>query len=161
MQDTDIEGMNPQDAAEYVLAFLTTLKTTQKDLEKARQDTELWKRRVALAQAKGEAGLASQAQARLSAAEAKQAQLEAETADLVGKVTVLRDKLQRIRTSIPRSVDTDLLLAQLQMITGPKDELAQSFKNQEAEARLEELKKKLSGGEPGSGDGSAGPQPKS
>lgn len=148
MLDTDIEGMNPKDATEYVLAFITTLKTTQKELAKAREGAALWKKRIDLAQGKGEGELAAQAQNRLSAAEAKQAQLETEEADLKRKVAVLREKLAKIRMQVPRSVNVDLLLAQLQMLVGPRDDLARAFKEEEANAKLEELKKKMSGGEP-------------
>jgi hypothetical protein len=41
-----------------------------------------------------------------------------------------------------RLVDTDLLLAQLQMVAGKKDELGDAMKNEEANAALDELKKK-------------------
>jgi phage shock protein A len=145
MLDTDLEGLGPKEAAEYVLAFITTLKQTEKALETAQEDTNLWTRRVSLAQVKGDAGLAAQATARLSDATAKQSKLEAELADLKAKISVLKEKLTRIRTAGVKLVDADLLLAQLQMVTGKKDELAHTMKQEEAGAALDELKKKMQG----------------
>ena len=142
MFDTDIEGLNPAQASEYVLAFITTLKQTEKALAAAQEDTNTWTRRVTLARSRGDEGLAGQAQARLSDAAAKQSQMETELADLKSKVSVLKDKLVRIRMTGGRLVDTDLLLAQLQMVVGQKDELGEAMKKEETNAALDELKKK-------------------
>ncbi len=146
MLDTDLEGLNPREAAEYVLSFIATLKKTEKDLSAAREEAELWARRVALARDKGETALADQAQARLDQAQAKQAGLDAEAAELRGKVAVLKEKLTMLRMRGERSVDTDLLLAQLQMLVGEKDALKETFKEQEAAQGLEELKRKMEKG---------------
>ena len=147
MLDTDIDGLDPVQASEYVLAFVTTLKQTEKALAEASEDTNLWTRRVALARSKGDEGLAAQAQARLSDATAKQSQLEADLADLRRKVVVLKDKLVRLKMTGGRLVDTDVLLAQLQMVVGEKDTLGDAMKHAEADAALDELKKKNTGGE--------------
>jgi phage shock protein A len=143
MLDTDLEGLDPRQAAEYVLAFITTLKQTEKAVAAAQEDANLWTRRVTLARSKGDEGLAAQAQARLSDAMAKQAQLETELADLRAKVTVLKEKLTRLRMTGVKLVDADLLLAQLQMVVGPKDTLGDAMKGEEAKAALDELKKKM------------------
>jgi len=145
MLDTDIDGLDPVQASEYVLAFVTTLKQTEKALAEASEDTNLWTRRVALARSKGDEGLAAQAQARLSDATAKQSQLEADLVDLRRKVVVLKDKLVRLKMTGGRLVDTDLLLAQLQMVVGEKDTLGDAMKHAEADAALDALKKKDSG----------------
>lgn len=142
MLDTDIEGLDPAQASKYVLAFITTLKQTEKALAAAQEDANIWTRRVTLARSRGDEGLAAQAQARLADATAKQSQLETELADLKRKVAVLKDKLVRLRMTGGRLVDTDLLLAQLQMVVGKKDELGDAMKNEEANAALDELKKK-------------------
>jgi phage shock protein A len=142
MLDTDIEGLDPAQASQYVLAFITTLKQTEKALAAAQEDSNLWTRRVTLARSRGDDALAAQAQARLSDATAKQSKLGAELADLKAKVAVLKDKLTRLRMAGGRMVDTDLLLAQLQMVVGKKDELGDAMKNEEAKAALDELKKK-------------------
>jgi hypothetical protein len=142
MLDIDIEGLDPAQASEYVLAFITTLKQTEKALADASEDTNTWTRRVALARGKGDEVLAAQAQARLSDATAKQSKLEAELADLKAKVAVLKDKLARLKMTGGRLVNTDLLLAQLLMVVGEKDTLGDAMKKEEASAALDELKKK-------------------
>jgi hypothetical protein len=146
MLDTDLEGLNPQEAAEYVFAFITSLKKTEKDLALAGEDVELWAGRVSLAREKGESALADQAQSRLTDAQAKKTRLETEAWELETKVAVLKEKLVKIRMLGTRSVDTDLLLAQLQMLAGEKDALKETFKEQEAAQKLEELKRKSADG---------------
>ncbi len=143
MLDTDIEGLTPQQAAAYVLGFITTLKQTEKALAAAQEDANLWTRRVTLARGAGDEGLAAQAQARLSDATAKQAQLETELSDLRAKVAVLKDKLTRIRMTGGKLIDADLLLAQLRMVVGEKDTLGEAMKKEEASAALDALKKKM------------------
>ena len=143
MLDTDIEGLDPRQATDYVLAFIATMKQTEKALAEAVEDENLWTRRVTLARSRGDEGLAAQSQARLSDATAKRSTLEAELADLRPKVAVLRDKLTRLRMFGGRLVDTDLLLSELQVLVGPKDELAGAMKKEEASAALDELKKKM------------------
>jgi phage shock protein A len=146
MQDTDIEGLDPQNAAEYVLAFVTTLKKTEMDLASAAEDATKWTRRVTLAVEKGEEELAGLARAKLAEVEGKKAALETELADLRLKVVILKEKLQRLRRRFQKSVDTDVLLAELEMLVGKKDTLAETFKAEEAGVKVEELKKKMAGG---------------
>jgi phage shock protein A len=148
MQDTDIEGLEPKDATEYVLAFVATLKKTEMDLARVYEDIATWSRRVALATEKGEAELAGQARARLAEIEGKKSALETELADLRLKVGILKEKLQHIRTRFKKSVDTDVLLAELEMLVGKKDTLAETFKAEEAGAKVEELKRKMTDGAP-------------
>jgi phage shock protein A len=145
MLDTDLEGLDPQQAKEYVLAFITTLKKTEKAAAAAEEEANVWTRRVTLARSAGDEALAAQAQARLSDAVAKKAALETELADLRASVAVLKENLTVIRMKGVRLVDTDLLLAQLSMLVGPKDELAGAMKKEEANAALDALKKKMEG----------------
>ncbi len=146
MLDTDIEGLDPKDAAEYVLAFITTLKRTETEISRVKEEAALWRRRASLALEKGEAELIVHAQRRLAELESKQGTLEGEAADLTRKVAILKKKLLQARSKLPRTVDTDLLLAQLKNLAGEKDELSDSMKDEEANAALDELKKKMAGG---------------
>lgn len=143
MQDTDLEGLGPKEAAEYVLAFVTTLKQTEKDLARIDEEIGVWTKRVALAESRGEASLAAQAKTRLEEIQVKKTAREAELSELRMKVSILKDKLKRLRMMPSRSVDTDLLLAQLEMVAGKKDELSAALKEEEAKAKLEELKKRM------------------
>jgi phage shock protein A len=148
MLDTDIEGLEPKDATEYVLAFAATMKKTEMDIARISEDIATWTRRVALATGRGDPELAGQARAKLAEIEGKKATLEAELADLRLKVEILKEKLQRLRARPRKSVDTDVLLAELEMLVGKKDTLADAFKAEEAGAKVEELKKKMGGGAP-------------
>ena len=143
MIDTDISGLGPEQASEYVLAFITTLKQTEKALASAQEEASLWTRRVALAAEKGDQLLTVQAQQRLAEANANKTRLEAEIADLKAKVAVLKEKLARLRMTGGRLVDADLLLAKLEMVVGKKDELSETMKQEETRAALDELKKKM------------------
>jgi hypothetical protein len=146
MLDTDLDGLGPKEASDYVMAFVATLKQTETALATATEETNLWTRRVALARSKGDEGLAAQAQARASDALAKQAKLEAELADLRRTVSVLKEKLKRIQMTGGKLIDADLLLAQLEMVVGPRDDLSRAMKKEEASAALDELKKKMQEG---------------
>jgi phage shock protein A len=143
MIDTDIEGLGPKEAYGYVLGFIATLKQTEGALAACEEDVSLWTRRVALASSRGDTALAAQAQGRLDEVTAKKATLEVELTDLRAKVAVLKQKLTRIRMTGERSVDTDLLLAQLEIAVGKKDDLSQAMKEEESKAALDELKKKM------------------
>ena len=158
MLDTDIEGLDPKAATEYVLAFVSTMKRTETELARNAEEIATWTRRVALAAEKGDASLADQARAKLAEIEGKRTALQAELADLRLKVGILKDKLQRLRGRFQRSVDPDVLLAELEMLAGKKDPLAERFKAEEAGAKVEELKKKMAGGPPegGAPEGDAG-----
>ncbi len=156
MLDTDIEGLDPKAAAEYVLAFVSTMKRTETELARNAEEIATWTRRVALATEKGDASLADQARAKLAGIEGKKTTLEAELADLRLKVDILREKLQRLRGRFQRSVDPDVLLAELEMLAGKKDPLADRFKAEEAGAKVEELKKKMAGGTPDGGTPAGG-----
>lgn len=143
MLDTDIEGLGPKEASEYVLAFITTLKQTEKAAAAAQEDVSLWTRRVELAHARGDEALAAQAQARVDEMIAKKTKLDAELSELKATVSVLKEKLVRVRMMGGRLVDTDLLLAELEMVVGKKDELSETMKKEEASSALDELKKKM------------------
>ena len=120
MRETDIEGLDPKDAAQYVLAHITTLKQTEKDLARLEEESVTWSRRVQLAESRGEVELAAQARVRLDEIQAKKAGAAAELADLRRTVSTLKDKLARLQRGVTRSVDTDLLLAELEMLVGKK-----------------------------------------
>ena len=120
MRETDIEGLDPKDATQYVLAHITTLKQTEKDLARLEEEFVSWSRRVQLAESRGEAELAAQARVRLDEIQARKAGAAAELADLRRTVSTLKDKLARLQRGVTRSVDTDLLLAELEMLAGKR-----------------------------------------
>lgn len=117
MDDTDLRGLSAAEARAYVLEFMTTMKSTERAMTALEQDLTLWNKRVELAAAKGASELEAAARARVDELSAKRLTLEAERAELAAKVVRLKEKLPGVMAS-ERSVDADLLLAQLQMATG-------------------------------------------
>ena len=147
MEDTDLSNLTPQDAREYVLAFLTTLKQTSRQREQAAQELEAWRSRLKLAEEKGTADLASKAASVVRGLEAKHATLVAEEEELTAKVEILKQNLRRVEVTGTRLVDTDLLQAELDMAVGEETKAAQAtdeaLRDAQANSALDELKKKL------------------
>lgn len=123
MDDTDIRGLSAADAKAYALEFMTALKGLERDLAAIGDEAATWAKRVELAAAKGAAELEAAARTKLDELAAKRAGLEAERSELAAKVARIRERLPTAGAA-ERSVDPDLLLANLRMAAGqdPDDE---------------------------------------
>ena len=143
MRDTDIDFMDFQAAREYVLAFITTLKKTQKQRAVAEEELEHWRGRVKLANSRGEPVLKRGAEQRVAELEARSQQLLQEELELRRKVDVLKEKLKATKIRSSLQVDADALLAQMQMLVGEPDRLSEDLRRTEADQALQELKKKM------------------
>jgi outer membrane murein-binding lipoprotein Lpp len=127
MDDTDLRGLDLASAKEYVFAYAVDVKRLDKAIVEEETELERWKARLALAESKlaaaGAAGdpsmaaLAGAARAKVEEEAGKIATLEAERAELRAKVSRMREQLPMIQAR-ERSIDPDLLLAELQMMTG-------------------------------------------
>jgi len=144
--DTDIDFLDFDSAREYVLAFITELKRTQRERAVTEEELAIWQRRIKLAEGRGEQVLQKAAEAKAAELAASRARLRAEEGELAAKVDVLKQKLRALRIRSTLTVDADALLAQLTLAAGEPDNLKQSLKEQEAQAALEELKRRQSGG---------------
>ena len=144
--DTDIDFLDFDSAREYVLAFITELKRTQRERAINEEELTIWQRRIKLAEGRGEQVLQKAAEAKAAELEAVAARLRAEEAALAAKVEVLKQKLQALRIRSTLTVDADALLAQLALAAGEPDELKEELKDQEAQSALEDLKRKMDGG---------------
>lgn len=143
--DTDIDSLDYGSAREYVLSFLVTLKQTQRQRAIAEEELFHWEHRVKLAESRGEPVLKKTAGERVAELRERTARLAAEERELKRKVVVLRQKLLILRERASFAVDADALLAQLTMLVGEPDALARALKDAEAQAALEELKRRLGG----------------
>jgi hypothetical protein len=148
--DTDLRGMDYPQAEEYVLSFVATLKQTQKLVQAEEKERDLWKQRVELATNQGKADLIAPAQKKLDEEEAKVAKLKAEESELAVKCTTLLENLKKVKaTGVTRSIDTDQLIAEFEMLIGDKEKenfsLKRKMKDEEANAELEKLKAKMQG----------------
>jgi VIT1/CCC1 family predicted Fe2+/Mn2+ transporter len=142
MPDTDIDSLDYGSAREYVLAFLTTLKQTQREQAIAQEELSLWAHRVKLAGNRGEPQLKKTADGRVAELRERTSRLTGEEGELKRKVAALKQKLQVLRQQASFTVDADALLAQLRMVTGEPETLSRAVREQEAQAALEQLKSK-------------------
>ncbi len=141
--DTDIDSLDHASAREYVLAFLTALKQTEKDRGIAEEELLHWERRVKLADSRGEPQLKSFAAGRAAELREQAARLRGEEQVLQRRVAVLRQKLAVLRERASFAVDADALLVQLRLAAGEADPLARELEEQEAMAALEALKRRM------------------
>jgi hypothetical protein len=146
-QNVDLRGMSPDQAKSYILAHITDLNLLKKRIDEMRADLESWKSRAALASSRGIADLAA-------AADAQAAKIAEALAPLLSEAEALAHDIETMKSQIPglaarmRSVDPDLLLANLQMATGEMDDpglagVERGLKDAQADQSLAELKRNL------------------
>lgn len=152
MDDTNLSGLDYASARAYALEFMTALKTTERALADAREELKLWTGRIDLAASKGMVDLETAARGKAADIQEQIRELEAERAETAAKVVRIREKLPVIKAT-EKSVDADLLLAELQMVTGEAmnpqaaelSKLDDEIKTGAADSALEELKRKMKG----------------
>ena len=147
MMEFDPRNFDVRAAKEYLLSLLTTMKQLKTKHTQLEEEVAKWQSRVILADEKGRPDLAAQASTRLNDAKEQLSRIRGEEVELLRE----RDELKRqilIAKDMPEmKVDADLLLAQMQMITGEPDTVAEEFKNEEVEGALRSLKQQLDGDE--------------
>lgn len=154
--DTDLTGMDPESAREYVSQYIITLKRTHQDLQTTQNDLALWTNRASLAAEKGREDLKAEALKRCLELSEKEKRLEAEELALAEDVKRMRQQLVMLQRSPKMSVNADLLLAQLEQVVGEEKLTEGRFRETEADQALEELKRRMgSGNEPAEEDGQA------
>lgn len=162
----ELSKLDEAGAMELLLAYTTDIRRHDKDIEVLEKDRQLWDSRVRLAEGKGMAELAQGAKAQLS-------RIEASLSGIVAARDELKLDASRIREALPaikarrRSIDPDLLQAELSMLLGEEQgssaaKLDEEFKALEGKAEgqdpLDRLKRKMGLG-PSSGPKPEDPQP--
>jgi phage shock protein A len=134
---------DPQALRQYLLTIMTESKKFKSELTGIQSEMQVWAERVKLAAENGRSDLSAQAQIRLGEIKqkydtrlAEKAALDRETSELKRKLLIMKDRPEM-------SVDADLLLSQFEMLLGETDELAESFKSEEADSMLNDLKQKM------------------
>jgi len=117
MDDTDLRGLTPEAAKAYVGEFLTSLKLTDQELARLKEELATWTKRVELAAQKAATDLEAAARAKTAELASRLQQLEAERGELMANIQRMKEKLPMIAAS-QRLIDPDLLLAELQMASG-------------------------------------------
>ena len=149
-QDPDnLIGMKAGEAKEYILAFIATLKLTQKEISSLEDEAAKWKGRIELARSKGIENLVAEAEREAEKINSKLSGLGEEERTLNERIAVMRRQLPGLAAR-ERSIDPDLLEQELLMALGRSEEEAsteRSFRKLEkeisADAALEALKSKM------------------
>jgi hypothetical protein len=153
MDDAEFLSLDLEGAREYILAYATDIKRYEKEIADLDRDVALWGDRAKLAEGKAAADLAAAASQRYAELRAKREALESERASLAAELVRLRERLPYLKAR-ERSVDADLLLAELQSMTGElldpekvqaEHELSKVETEAKADLALAELKKKMGG----------------
>jgi phage shock protein A len=121
--ELDLRGLDLRHARDYVLAYARTLKEAEQRARKLVDEARLWSDREVLARSRGREDLAAAALTRGEAVKARVTEADAEVARLRGQVAVLKERLKlKLHGEIERSVDSEQLEAELEMLTGDKKE---------------------------------------
>jgi phage shock protein A len=152
MDDIDLSAMTLEEAREYVLAYITTLKQTRRQMEQQVAEISLWRERSRMAAERGASDLAAKAAEVADQHEAQRTVIEAEVRGLEATVPLLKENLRRLEITGTRLVDTDRLLAELEMAVGEEKAAEirtdRAVRETQAESALEEMKRKIRGNDP-------------
>ena len=152
MESTDLSGMSPEDAREYVLRCATHLHSIKRERTQLRKSFEQWGQRAQLALDAGETELYNEALSQCRALTEKHEALGAEEAELERDVAKMKENLRTVRIAGERTVDPDALLRSLESVVGENHGLEHDMKNAELDVELEALKRKLAEQEPDAAD---------
>ncbi len=144
--DSDLHGLDPAAAREVVAGYLQSAQELRRQLQSARDQEALWRKRTVLARQAGDIELAQRAEARLQEARAVCEKLTAEEFELSVVIDRLKAELKRLQAAPALSgIDAELLLADLRSISGEPDPTADALKELQTEQELRELKRRLQG----------------
>lgn len=144
ISEYDLSGMDMESAKEYVLAVIITLKQTIKRIETLSQEKQVWQSRVKLAEQKGAQEMRREAEKRVESLTEEIDKIKIEAEEYSKQADILKRQLSLLKIRTPSMDNLDMLLAQLSLLEEEPDKTAESFKEFEAQAALEALKKKLS-----------------
>lgn len=149
---SDFAGMSAAEAKEYILALLSTLKLTEKEIRSLEEEAAKWKSRAELARSRGAADLAGEAEKEAEKVRARLGVLREEARSLKNNAEAIRKQLPALAAR-ERSIDPDLLEQELLIAAGrmPGDEekarqerqFEKLEKEASADAALEALKAKM------------------
>ncbi|MBN2049220.1 MAG: hypothetical protein JW760_02145 [Spirochaetales bacterium] len=143
-----LEFQNPDDmdarsVRQYLIALMANLKQIKEKQKKLQEELTLWKNRINLAREKGRTDLEGAAVQRVEEITEQLRTLSAEEAELSREAFRMKTRLPAAQAETSKTVNTDLLLAELELLVGEPDTLSRQFEEEEAEAVLKELKKDM------------------
>jgi phage shock protein A len=145
--DFDLTGLDKQSAKEYVVAVIADLKQLKAKRIEAEGRLKLWQGRVRLADGEGRSDLADKARAQVDLVSGELSDIKRQELEYSRGVDRMKTQLKMIESQSDMSINADLLLAQLEMVVGERDELSEAFKDQEVSDELERLKREMEGDE--------------
>ena len=145
----DIQGLAPEDAKQYIVAVMATLKQTKSKRIQLERELEMWESRVNLAVEKGRQDLIEGAERKVTQLKEDIQHLTSEEHSYSEGLDRMKRQLRFLRAQPEMSVDVDLLTAQMDMMLGESEkaeaETQENFRKAEADWALEELKRKMQG----------------
>lgn len=144
--ELDLSALSPEQAHQYVAAYLKTLRQLEMDFEAKLKDILTWEKRLELARGKGEAQLLSAAEQKVRQLRADAGRLKHEKTEMEAKVEKLRVRVKTVLPGAPLTRSKNLL-DQFEQMLGPDAALQGRFereaKEQAVEDELSALKAKL------------------
>jgi len=113
----ELSRLDYDGAMNLLFAYTTDIKRADKEIEALQKEIALWTSRVSLAEGKGLTELVAGARAQLGQLEAKVADIHASRAEMERDAGRIKEALPGIKAR-ERSIDPDLLQAELSMMTG-------------------------------------------
>ena len=141
--DFDLTGLEPSSAKEYVVAIIADLKQTKARRIELEGKLQLWEGRMRLAERENRPDLATKASSQADLVRSDIASVRAQETEYVRGIDRMKRQLTMIESEAGLSVNADLLLAQLELITGERDELSDTFKEEELNEELERMKREM------------------
>ena len=145
--DTDLTGLDPAAAREYVHGYITALRLTAKKRQRLEASRHTWEERIKHAAEAGSTTLRDAARGELERIQDSLGRIAAEEAELGAQVEVMKRHLKSMRPATAVNVDAEQLLEQLQSLTGEPDTLKADLDRLSAERRatkeLESLKRRM------------------
>ena len=148
--ETDLTGLDPGAAREYVHGYLTALRLAAKKRQRLESALRTWEERVKHAAAAGNTTLRDAARNEMQRIQDGLGRVAAEEAELGAQVEVMKRHLKSMQHGPVVNADAEALLAQLQSLTGEPDTLKSDLDRlgaeQRADAELAALKRRMAQG---------------
>ena len=143
MDDFDLTGLDAKSAKDFLVSVITTLSNTKAKRLELEKEMELWTSRIHLSIEKGRSDLQAEAEVRVRDLKFELEDIKAEEAVYSAGVRRMKTQLQTIEAMPQLSVDAERLLVELDLLGGERDELADAFKEEEANQELQKLKEQI------------------
>ena len=148
--ETDLAGLDPAAAREYVLGYITALRITAKKRQRLEVSLKTWEERIKQATDAGNETLRTAARNEMQRIQDGLGRVASEESELTAQVAVMKRHLKSMQHGPVVNADAEALLAQLQSLTGEPDTLKADLDRlgaeQRADAELAALKRRMAQG---------------